>query len=291
MMINTEKDMGNYIVKKVLSVAMLCALLSLSQVKAHQTHENTHQVNEDKQGSAHYLGNEALLVIHGGHKVLFDPFFHNDFGFYQKVPEHLREKMFKGIAPFNDIDVIVISHAHEDHFSAEDIVTYLNQFPQVTLVGPSQAIAQIQAHTDNASVTNRLLGVSMSFGDAPWQKTVKGIQFDAVRIPHAGWPRRADVENMVFRLAFDDTNSVIHMGDADPLTSHYVPYNALWDASKTKLGFPPYWFLTSAEGRYILNDIMHIEETVGVHVPLNIPALLEQSGKAFFNQPGSIKTF
>ena len=80
MMFNTEKDMGNYIVKRVLSVVlfsvvMLCALLSISQVKAHQTHENTHQAHENKPGSAHYLGNEALLVIHGEHKVLFDPFF------------------------------------------------------------------------------------------------------------------------------------------------------------------------------------------------------------------------
>ena len=46
-----------------------------------------------------YLGNEAVLITAGDQKVLFDPFFHNDYGAYQLVPEKIQQNIFAGLPP------------------------------------------------------------------------------------------------------------------------------------------------------------------------------------------------
>ena len=75
--------------------------------------------------SATYLGNEAVMIESGSHKILFDPFFHNDYNTYQLVPEAIRKAIFNGEKPYDAIDIVFISHAHEDHFSAKDMLKFL----------------------------------------------------------------------------------------------------------------------------------------------------------------------
>lgn len=250
---------------------------------AHQLDGNTN--------TAHYLGNEAVLIISDEQKVLFDPFFHKDFGFYQKVPPAFRKAIFKGEAPYDNIDVIVISHAHDDHFSATDVLRYLQSKKEVQLVAPQQAIDALLALDTSEGVEGRFHPVQLDFGQQPTALSVANVDIEAVRIPHAGWPGRAEVQNMVYRLTFENGATVMHMGDADPDTDHYLPFNAFWDLKPTNIGFPPYWFLQSAEGNYILKDVIDVEHSVGVHVPVKVPNLLIKSGEDFFSSPGETRHF
>ena len=43
--------------------------------------------SHESTSKAHYLGNEGVMVVNGGVKILFDPFFHSSFGYYTLVPE------------------------------------------------------------------------------------------------------------------------------------------------------------------------------------------------------------
>ncbi|MEE4244317.1 MAG: MBL fold metallo-hydrolase, partial [Kangiellaceae bacterium] len=94
----------------------------------------------DASGTATYVANESVLITTSSHKILFDPFFHNDFGYYQLVSPRDRKLMLENKAPFDNLTAIVISHAHEDHFDAKDVVNYLSKYPKVKLYAPRQAI-------------------------------------------------------------------------------------------------------------------------------------------------------
>lgn len=98
-------------------------------------------------------------------------------------------------------------------------------------------------------------------------------------------PRRAMVQNMVFRVTLGDGPTVMHMGDADPRAQHYVPFDNHWQAQITDLGLPPYWFLTSPGGPQILKNI-NVVKSVGTHVPLQVPEDLENSGADYFSISG-----
>lgn len=309
------------VVSRFLIIYFMLSLLYMSsafKVYAHNfhtkgqvsaTHNASHSQGKSSQVLASkltfqsyvkYLGNEALFVHIANSKLLFDPFFHDNIRIYQLVPDTLKRDIFSGTAPFNAINLILISHAHRDHFAVDEVVSYLLSFTNTKLVGPKQAIDKINTQLKKLNKTishERLISVNLNIGDQPWQQKIGEFLIDAVRIPHAGWPSRAEVENIVFRVtvnhAIDDTASqhttVMHMGDADPDDDHYLPYRSFWRKKITEVNFPPYWFLYSAEGRDILDNIIGAKTNIGVHVPMAVPKQLQQSGREYFSIPGNIK--
>lgn len=246
--------------------------------------------NASGHGKAHYLGNSAVVVQNSGIKIMFDPFFHNDFGIYQQVPAPLREKVMAGEAPYDGIDAIFISHAHEDHFNVHDVLSYLQRHPDTLLFGPLQAVSAIEALSLSQEIQNRLHSVNLDFGEAPVRFNKGQLDVEVVRIPHAGWPARKEVHNLVFRVSLAQQHTAMHMGDADPDDDHYLPYRAYWEAKKTDINFPPYWFFSSAEGRDILHEILNANKHIGVHVPVNAPRFLTNGNYQYFHQPEETRT-
>ena len=240
----------------------------------------------DLSADATYLGNEGVMIDTGKTKILFDPFFHNDYKIYQLVPEDIREAMFKGTAPYDKINAIFISHAHQDHFSATDALKFLKAHSTTQLVAPKQAIDLLVQLPEADKVMSRVKPVSLNFGDQPVEFQFKDILVEAVRIPHAGWPGRANISNMVYRVTLNDSVTVMHMGDADPDDSHYSPFQAHWKKRVTNVAFPPYWFFLSDKGNKILQSRLNALEHVGVHVPVIIPGQLRASGADYFSKPG-----
>ncbi|MFT4937589.1 MAG: ribonuclease BN (tRNA processing enzyme) [Paraglaciecola sp.] len=261
------------LIKKLLTALVFCFVNS-----PLTAHEQVH--------TATYLGNEAVLVTGTKSKVLFDPFFHRNFGQYQLVPKHIKSAIMQGKTPYDDIDAIVISHAHGDHFAAEEVLSYLQAFPDTKLVAPQQAVDALSELDNSQAIMPQVLSVKLALGDKPIQILVGEITVEAVRIPHAGWPGRADVENLIFRVALDDNLTVMHMGDADANDDHFLPYKTFWQERESDTAFPPYWFFSSAEGNDILDIIINAREHIGVHVPIVVPTSLKKGSKDYFSKPG-----
>lgn len=296
-----NKHLNKILLVKVLLISLL-SFLGLGSLKAHEP-------------SATYLANESVLVSNGHSKVLFDPFFHNNYGQYQLVPAETLKQVFAGQAPFDNIDAIVISHAHGDHFAADEVLRYLSLYPSTKLIAPQQAINELTALDGAEKISSQLYPVKLAFNQAPQQIALGELIFEGVRIPHAGWPGRADIENIVFRVTLpnieepnsknlndkarsetrsaSETNNsqkesitVMHMGDADANDDHYLPFKAHWQSRETDMAFPPYWFFYQLEGNYILEELINAKQHVGVHVPMKVPKRLQESGKDYFSEPG-----
>lgn len=250
---------------------------------------STIALSHESKGKVTYLANEGLMAEAGNYKILFDPFFHNGFGFYQLVPETILDAIKSNVAPYNNIDAIFISHAHSDHFAAQDMLNYLQTYKNVKLIAPDQALEQMALLTGFEQIQNQVTGVSLEYGDTPITFTVDKLNIDAVRIPHSGWPSRAEVSNIVFRVTIlNDKNpsTYVHMRDADPKDVHFRPHAEFWQLMEPDFAFPPYWFFLSLQGNYILDTHINATKNIGVHVPLEIPKNLKKSGKIFFHVPG-----
>jgi len=242
------------------------------------------------EGNAHveYLGNEALLFTDGNTKILFDPFFHNDYGNYQLVPNNIRDAIFDAQPPYDNISAIVVSHAHGDHFAADDVAGYLAEYPKVKLIAPSQATEQVLARS--AALLPQLISLELDFGDQPVTTQFDGIIAESVRIPHAGWPQRKEVANLVHRVTLPSGKTIIHMGDADPDDAHFEPFVKHWQQRDSDAAFPPFWFFLSNDGPMILEKRINAKQNIGVHVPLKVPEALKASGKTYFSEPGERHT-
>ncbi|MET1257239.1 MBL fold metallo-hydrolase [Aliikangiella maris] len=236
--------------------------------------------------TARYLANEGIIVQSGKHKILFDPFFHNNYQIYTLVPEKIKQAVMNNQPPYDNVSAIFISHAHEDHFDAKAVSVYLKKYSHVKLFAPSQAVSMLQKTANYQAIKTQITSVDLAFGDAPTNYVADELNVHALRIPHAGWPGRANVQNLLFFVALDKGVRIVHMGDADPDKQHYRPFQTFFDSIPTDTAFPPYWFGLSEEGLEIVQQIIKAQQIIGIHVPQLVPAQLHAGPIDYFSVPG-----
>lgn len=247
--------------------------------------------------TAQYLGNAAVLVTRGATKVVFDPLYRNDFGTYERVPASLERALFAGETPFDGLDAVFVSHYHEDHFSAVDVLRLLETRREVRLYAPVQAVAGMREVAPGRldAVIDRVQAIALEYGDAPVTIERSPLVVDAVRIPHTGWPgRQQHVENLAFRVTLDADTTVVHLGDADTSDAHFARDGAYWARRRTTVTFPPYWFFLSDAGREVLTRRISPARAIGVHVPADVPGqpadrAPDLRGHELFTEPGELR--
>ena len=257
------------------------------------------QADGDHTLEAHYLANAGVMVSQGHSKVLFDPFFRNDYGVYDLVPEKTEKAIFAGEAPWDGVDAIFISHQHDDHFDPALLVAYLARWPEVEMYAPQQAVDRLLAtQTDiSEAVLNRINGLDLARDSDPAEIIAGDIRIEGVRVAHAGWPsRHTDVHNIAFRVTLGEDGTVLHLGDADKGREHYEPHRDYWEAREVRVAFAPIWLFLTEPGQYVLSEYVDAEFAIGVHVDNRVPddpearpARLRQID--LFAQPGETRSF
>ena len=249
--------------------------------------------------SVQYLANEGLMVTHGETKVLFDPLFDNGYGRYQMVPVAMRDAIFAGDFPYDEVDAVFVSHYHGDHFSAKDMLRLLRERQEIHLYAPAQAVSGMReiATPNDEVLFERATMFDLGYGDPPAFVRKRDLLIEALHIPHSGWPTaRTDVQNIAFRITLEDSSTVLHLGDSDARMVHFDQDEAYWDERDVDLAFPPYWFYLSDEGREILDDRVHARNSVGIHVPEEFaedPSSVPEDivGDDIFTSPGEGRRF
>ncbi|MCW8878965.1 MAG: MBL fold metallo-hydrolase [Kangiellaceae bacterium] len=252
---------------------------------------HTQRTTIEHESEAIYLGNEGVLVVGKETKIFFDPFFHNHYGSYTLVPEKMRNNIFSGTEPFNDIDAIFVSHIHGDHFDAKDTVKYSKLFPKTRLFVPSQAIQTLREINGFENVSSQVIPIKLQFGDQPVEFKFDAFGVEAVFIPHAGWPRTKDVQNIVYRVSAKQSFTVAHFGDADSNPEFYMTHKQHWQKIATDLAFVPFWLGLSDQGISVISEIINSKKNIGVHVPTKVPQTLEKSSLDYFAKPGESRKF
>ena len=255
--------------------------------------------DEDHKLEAHYLANAGVMVAQGSSKVLFDPFFRNDYGVFDLVPGDMERAIFEGEAPWDGVDAVFISHQHDDHFDPALLVAYLARWPEVQMYAPQQAVDQLLVAQPNVSesVLNRINGLALGPDSKPAEIIAGDIQIEAVQVAHAGWPsRHTEVHNVAFRVTLGDSATVVHLGDADKGREHYEPHRDYWAAREVRVAFAPIWLFLTEPGQYVLSEYVDAEFPIGVHVDDRVPDDPAARPARFreidlFAQPGETRSF
>ena len=255
------------------------------------------RADDDTAWRAHYLANAGVMVERADTKVLFDPFFRNGFGVYDVVPEHIEAALFDGTAPWDGIDAIFISHYHGDHFDPAVVLDFLRRWEDVELYAPQQAVDALNKVDAQAvdAIKERVHAIRVERDSAAVSVEADDLKIEAVRVAHAGWPRRhAKVENLVFRVTLDEATTVIHLGDADAGNEHYTHHEAHWRERPSDLAFVPVWLMLTDKGRHVIDYHIDAGHEIGMHVYKSIPddpAAREPKfeGLDIFTEPGETR--
>lgn len=157
------------------------------------------------------LANEGVLISGGGRSVLIDGCVREPYAGYGAVPDHVWKKLLAAEAPFERLDVVLVSHAHRDHFQVEPARELLLARPEAKWVVHREVAALLEADWQKWSeVAARVTALEPS-EDEPAIWRGDGVEVELRRLPHG--PARTLPENLahVVHLA---GRTIVHVGDA-----------------------------------------------------------------------------
>jgi L-ascorbate metabolism protein UlaG (beta-lactamase superfamily) len=182
-----------------------------------------------------YIANEGFLIETKNHKVLIDALFGSIKGDWCEQPgDSLSSKIIHGVAPFDGIDALLITHKHVDHFSEPMVIDFLKNNRQSVLICPEQVNELLESNADYAKVSGRVKSLQPG-KDFDTSLSVRKMKVRVMRFDHGayiltdsatGKPYNihGGVENFCY-LVESDGFTVFHSGDCSTSdTVHFAEY-------------------------------------------------------------------
>jgi L-ascorbate metabolism protein UlaG (beta-lactamase superfamily) len=204
----------------------------------------------------------GFLVQIGDKKILIDALF----GWFPRYdpPQEAFDRVISGEPPFDDIDLVLVTHNHPDHFSADEVSTFLQDSPETALVSSYQVVREIRAN--NPELVNPIYSINIAAGEQE-TITLEGIQIDCLYISH-GMP---DLLNLGFVVTVGQI-SWFHSGDIsteDVSVGDLVAYQL--PERKLDLAFVPISLLTVEEFHPFILEGIQAKYLVPTHYPYEDP--------------------
>ena len=181
-----------------------------------------------------YVGNSGFLINIGDKKILIDALFKGYEGDYI-LPQEIQDKLCKAQAPFNDVDLIVVSHAHGDHVNPDMVKQHMQNNPKAIFASTQQLVDHMKDSTD------RSIGFSPTKEKSD-RKEVQGITIESFLFPHG--PDSRTINN-AFLITVNGI-TFFHTGDVDFDQFTFEEFRSLQLPEKNiDLSFIQHFYLTS----------------------------------------------
>jgi L-ascorbate metabolism protein UlaG (beta-lactamase superfamily) len=172
-----------------------------------------------------YVASCGFLVEADDQKMIIDGLLAGfDTDYYHLPNDSVVDLMRGAQKPFDQIDLILVTHAHRDHFDAEVTAEHMLNNPRVVLAGPPQVDEKLRATPIYPQIADRLQIIPAP-SDSVVELQLPGIQIKALPSEHApAWDvdtltgektnRHARIEHLEFVVGLAD-RILYHCGDAD----------------------------------------------------------------------------
>jgi hypothetical protein len=122
----------------------------------------------------------GYVIMAGGIKIAVDT--HIDTR-YIHVPEEVQYAINNSLPPFNDIDLLLITHKAHEHFSSDHINNYLLDNPKTLVLGPREAVEEILVTApEPENIKDRVYSIEIQEGEST-SISLAGVQVEAFFLP------------------------------------------------------------------------------------------------------------
>jgi len=181
-----------------------------------------------------YVGNAGFLINIGDKKILIDALFKGFQGNYE-VPQEIQNKLTNTQAPFDGVDLILVTHAHGDHVDPAMVRQHMKNNPKAVFASTEQLVNVLQDSTDRWVGFNPTKEQSES-------KEINGISIEAFSLPHGPDAR---IINNGFLISVDGL-TVFQTGDVDFDQFTFQEFRSLHlPEKKIDLSFVQHFYLTN----------------------------------------------
>ena len=205
--------------------------------------------------------NEGVLLAAGDRKVLIDALF-QEYDGYPVAPADMQQALARARAPFDGVDLVLVTHRHGDHFHPAQMAAHLRANRGATLVTSQQVIDSLQAGANfSPSHDGQVLARTMPPG-ARRREMVNGISVEILGIPHGG-ERHRHVEHLGFIVDIGGRR-VLHVGDTHISAETYAPFRL--DTARIDVALLPAWAVTDDDARRAIARWIRPRQVVAFHL-------------------------
>jgi len=225
-----------------------------------------------------YIANEGFLISSGTKKVLIDALFDDKTINYAHVPpEYTLNKMETAETPFDKIDLLLISHAHRDHFSAGPVLRHLENNPHGILISTKATIDKLKENSARfKKIKDQVKEATPElFSKATF--TINDIEVQVLRMKHSPYyyedsetgkriDRHENVQNLGFLFTING-KKIFHCGDArSQFKEEYKTFRL--DKENIDIAFLDRGFLRSSQspGIEIISELIKPKHIILMHL-------------------------
>ncbi len=206
-----------------------------------------------------YIANDGVMIEFEDKKVVIDAINRaSNLGGWVSPSNAALMAVENGDPPYDDIDIIMITHNHGDHYSTTAVQNYLSDHPNTKLIIPSvmePSFSSFQSQIADFSV-NKFERINIVEND---------ISIDVLHVEHFDQFGNdfSGVESFAYIVNLDG-KKFLHAGDIDYLDSQLDSFNLLQD-SVTVAFIPTFGDLVSLPNRNALINNVNPENIVCLH--------------------------
>ena len=205
----------------------------------------------------HYVANSGMLVTVSGRRFLIDAPIRDGIPPYPVSSPEERARLEGARPPYDAVDAILITHWHDDHFSAGAIAAHLQANPRTIVVSSPQVVEALIAAAP-AVAASRLRSVLPAPGQSH-RLDVGGVPVHVLRIRHNP-SRRFPDQHVGFLIGAADP--VLHVGDADPAAGNFTVLTSL---PRVDVALLPFWYLSDEGNRRFVAEAIRPRRIVAMH--------------------------
>ncbi len=161
--------------------------------------------------------------------------------------------------PYDNVDAILVTHWHEDHFDADAVAAHLSHNARAVLVSSPDIVERVRQRAPDLP-DGRFRAVLPAPGGVA-QVDVDGVVVRVLRVRHNPTRRLPD-QHVAFLVG--TSAPLLHVGDADPAADNFTALASLPAADHAVL---PFWYVTNPSSRAMVVSAIRPRRIVAVHLP------------------------
>jgi L-ascorbate metabolism protein UlaG (beta-lactamase superfamily) len=207
-----------------------------------------------------FLANEGVMISDGTKKVLIDALFERYGPEFATPHDSIQRALAGAQGEYSNVDVILVTHRHGDHFHPAPMLSHLRANPRGTLVTSNQVVDSLMSERVVAGI--KVLRRTMRPGERR-RETVNGVSIELLGIPHGGLMRnRRGVEHLGYIVELGGRR-ILHLGDAG-LEEETDFSQFRLDTARIDVALVPDWMVTN--GRAMLEKWIKAKHVVAFHL-------------------------
>ena len=206
-----------------------------------------------------YVANAGVLISIAGTDVLIDAPIREGIAPYATSDADERARLEHARPPYDRVAAILVTHWHEDHFSAAAVASHLAHNERAVLISSPEVVDRVRAAAPDLPAS-RYRPEAPARGRSALVR-VGSLPVRVLRVRHN--PTRRLPEQHVGFLVGDEP-AVLHTGDADPTADNFALLRGL---PPVDLALVPFWFLQTDANRQFVRQSIAPRRVAAMHLP------------------------